>query len=229
MSRLAATITTTVLAILSYVLVTACTDNIFFTSAPVHTSGNATGKKAAIAIRDAVPGYLQWGTEHFTVPYLEKYYDDCYYINQQATDNRKAAFLAALTSALKKYKTVDLYLLAHTNYYFKWVKEIKPALRKNLRLVYNSGCENIEQAATWLTLGAKTYIGHPGRSASPLFYFYFLRRWTRNATLEDAVRGSNRGMNKLLNIGGFFSSELHPNQIYHQSVAHISGDSTLHF
>lgn len=229
MSRLAATIITTLLAIFSYYLVTACTDDIFLNASPNGSTNSDSTKKAAIAIRDAAPGYLQWGTEHFTVPYLERYYDEWHYFNQAPNDNQKADFLGALTRALKKYKSVDLYLLAHSNYYYSWVKEIKPALRKNLRLVYNSGCENIAQGRTWLKLGAKSYIGHPGRSASPLFYFYFLRRWTRNATLEDAVFSSNKGMSKLLNIGSIFSTALHPDEVYQESAAHILGNSFLRF
>ncbi len=224
MSRIAATIATFLLAAFSYILVTACTDNFLL------PAGNSSHQqKAAIAIRDAAPGYLQWGTEHFTVPYLEKYYTDWYYINEEPGNNHKKAFQNALITALKKYTTVDLYLLAHTNNYYKWVREIKPALRKNLRLVYNSGCEDLNQANTWLKLGAQTYIGHPGRSASPLFYFYFLRRWTRNGSIEHAVRTANNGMYKLLNIGGFFSPELNPTEVYDQSVAHISGNTRLQF
>jgi hypothetical protein len=226
MSRLAATIITLLLTIFSYCLVTACTDHFL-----LGTSGTSahTGKKAAIAIRDAVPGYLQWGTEHFTIPYLERYYDEWYYINQEPGNNRKNNFLNALRTALKKYKTVDLYLLAHSNYYYEWIREIKPALRKNLRLVYNSGCEDLEQAATWIRLGAKTYIGHPGRSASPLFYFYFLRRWTKGGEILKSLRSSNQGMDKLLQIGSLFSAAVHPSEMYNQSAAHIMGDSTLHF
>ncbi|MBL7728561.1 MAG: hypothetical protein JNM68_12780 [Dinghuibacter sp.] len=224
MSRIAATIATFLLAVFSYILVTACTDNFLLPAG--HSSHQ---QKAAIAIRDAAPGYLQWGTEHFTVPYLEKYYTDWYYINEEPGNNHKKAFQNALITALKKYTTVDLYLLAHTNNYYKWVREIKPALRKNLRLVYNSGCEDLNQANTWLKLGAQTYIGHPGRSASPLFYFYFLRRWTRNGSIEHAVRTANNGMYKLLNIGGFFSPELNPTEVYDQSVAHISGNTRLQF
>jgi hypothetical protein len=225
MKRLYAITGTLILTVFSYYLVTACTDGILTPAAPATRS-----QSAAIAIRDQVPGYQQWATEHFTAPYLDRYYNQSWYFTQTSNANRKQEFLNALRQALTRYQWVDLYLLAHTNTYYRWVKEIKPALRKRLRLVYNSGCDNLDQGQLWLKLGAQTYIGHPGRSASPLFYFYFLRRWTRGDALEHAVTASNSGMGKLLDIGSFFSQgRLNANFVFNESQAFIYGNRHIRF
>jgi hypothetical protein len=208
----------------AYWLVTRCTDGILMARPSLNKN-----PKAAIAIRDPAPAYQQWGTAHFTQPYLEKYYNEWRYFNQEEGDHQKEDFLLALKNLLQRYKQVDLYLLAHSNNYYTWVKQIPPSLRKNLRLVYNSGCRDDEQAKTWLQMGAKTYIGHPGYSASPLFYFFFLRRWTRNADIASAVKASNNGMQKLLRIGKLFSQSLDPNQVYQQSEGMIHGNQKLKF
>jgi hypothetical protein len=221
MKRLYAIIGTLGLTFFSYFLVTACTDVVL---TPASSS-----ESAAIAIRDEAPGYEQWGTEHFTTPYLNRY-RQFWYFNQTGRGSRKKEFLNALRFALNKYEHVDLFLLAHTNTYYRWVKEIKPALRKKIRLVYNSGCDNLDQGQQWLKMGVQTYVGHPGRSASPLFYFYFLRRWTHGASVHEAVAASNSGMGKLLDIGSFFSQGgLDAGTVYENSKACIYGDRTARF
>ena len=85
---------------------------------------------------------------------------------------------------------MDLYLLAHHNHYVNWVAQVPAAARSHLRLVYNTGCRDVRQGPRWLNLGARAYVGHPGESASPVFYFFFLRRWTRGYSLGEAVERS---------------------------------------
>jgi hypothetical protein len=225
MKRVYAIMGTVLLTVFSYYLVTACTDRIVRDSAV-----ESHQHTAAIAIRDPAPGYQQWGTEHFTRPYLNRYYSQSWYFNQTDDYDVRGAFMNTLQRALQQYQAVDLYLLAHTNNYYTWIKELKPALRKKIRLVYNSGCDNLDQGKTWLKLGAKTYIGHPGRSASPLFYFYFLRRWTRGDALQHAVEAGNDGMDKLLQIGAFFSNgRLNAGHVYDESKATIYGNRHIRF
>ena len=48
--------------------------------------------------------------------------------------------------------------------------------------------------AQGLELGADAFVGHPGTSLSPFFYFYFLRHWTRDEALGEIVELSNRRM-----------------------------------
>jgi hypothetical protein len=102
---------------------------------------------------------------------------------------------AAIVALLLPY----LFLLAHGNSFIHWVRELPPERRSRIRLVYNAGCQNLQQGPMWLRLGAKAYVGHPGVSESSVFYFYFLRRWVRDgATLENAVAESNGLMQSAL-------------------------------
>lgn len=172
---------------LAYAVVVALTDQVFWdTGAPL-------GKelRAAIAIRDNVSSFQKWGSKHFTAPYLYKYYDAAWYFTQTGQGDCKETFLSTLDTALQRYPEVDLFLLAHSNQYIAWVAETPPKRRRHIRLVYNTGCRDLRQGPSWLGLGAKAYVGHSGLSASPVFYFFFLRRWTRGLTLNDAVEESN--------------------------------------
>lgn len=147
--------------------------------------------RAAVAIRDNVTSFQKWGTRLFTWRYLTRYYAAAWYFTQSKADNQKEAFLACLDSALEHYPTVDLFLLAHTNEYVSWAATLPESHRQRIRLVYNTGCHNLPQGQQWLELGAKVYVGHPGVSTSPVFYYYFLRRWVRGVPVRQAMEESN--------------------------------------
>lgn len=150
---------------------------------------------AAIAIRDNVIPFQKFGTRLFTLPYLEKCYGRVCYFTQEGKYDKKNAFVDSLNVLLEQYPVVDIYLLAHANTYHRWVEEVPEELRKNIRLVYNTGCAGSDQCANWLSLGAKTYVGHPGKkSISPVFYFFFLRRWAAGERLDKALAESNERM-----------------------------------
>src|SRR5262249_19187888 len=146
--------------------------------------------RAAVAIRDDVPPYQKWGTKAFTSSYLTKYYAKSYYITQTNHDDGRNDFITDLRSALTQYEYVDIFLLAHSNTYVDWVRDVDPHLRRKIRLVYNTGCNDASQAEQWLHLGANTYIAPPGLSQSPLFYFFFLRRWTMGYNAGPATAQS---------------------------------------
>src|SRR5437868_1728633 len=61
-------------------------------------------RRAAVAIRDHVPAFLKWGTKVYTLPYLEKYYGQVYYITQFPEQDNHAEFISNLTSALTGYE-----------------------------------------------------------------------------------------------------------------------------
>jgi hypothetical protein len=159
-------------------------------------------RRAAVALRDDVIPFQKWGTKVFTLPYLEQYYDHTVYLTQSSDDTAQQAFVAALTQALTRYDSVDLFLLAHTNHYIDWVATIAPTLRAKLRLVYNTGCYDAAQAQAWLQLGADTAVAHPGLSDSPVFYFFFLRRWTLGESLDQVVVASNMRMRDVFEVAG---------------------------
>lgn len=147
--------------------------------------------RAALAIRDNVTPFQKWGTKLFTQDYLDRYYDASWYFTQRKKGALKEEFVACLDEALERYPNVDLFLLAHTNEYIDWVAALPAERRAHLRLVYNTGCHNLPQGPRWLELGAKVFVGHPGQSWSSMFYVYFLRDWTRGATVQEAMDASN--------------------------------------
>ena len=103
-----------------------------------------------------------------------------------------------------------------------------PELRQHLRLVYNTGCYGTQQKNIWLGLGANTYVGHPGLSASPIFYFYFLRRWANGETIHTALTQSNQAMQQLLMRGqylGFSPSQIQ--WLWQESQAQAFGQEEL--
>jgi hypothetical protein len=149
--------------------------------------------RAAVALRDHVIPFQKWGTKLFTLPLLEEAYDDVVYLTQDRPGDKRAELVAALGRALSEHDDVDLFLLAHGNRFVDWVEAIDPALRAKLRLVYNTGCSGAWQADDWRAAGADVYVGHAApQSMSPAFYFYFLRRWARGWTLDEAVGAANR-------------------------------------
>ncbi len=167
---------------------------------PLWPSRPAAGRerRAALAIRDDVIPFQKWGTRAFTLPYLERHYDRVWYFTQSKTERKRAEFEGALAEALGAYDAVDLFLLAHANAYVSWVADLDPALRSRLRLVYNTGCGDADQAARWLELGAKSYVGHVGESNSPVFYVYFLRRWVLGERVGEATDEGNALMARAL-------------------------------
>jgi len=188
--RRALIISLTIPFLLYLLLLAMLGENVFlFTRMP-----DGRESRAALAIRDDVFPFLQWGTRLFTQPYLRKYYAEYWYFTQAADGQHEHEFTAALAHALATYPNVDLYLLAHTNKYIKWVETLPESQRQRIRFVYNTGCYNEKQGPDWLALGANTYIGHPGVSLSPFFYFFLLRHWTQGATLAETLELGNRRM-----------------------------------
>jgi hypothetical protein len=175
-------------------------------------------RRAALAIRDNVTPFQKWGSKQFTLPCLNAGYDAAWYFTQNRRGGSKEEFLKQLEAALEKYPEVDLYLLAHSNHYLDWVTELPTAARSHLRFVYNTGCWDIKQGTRWLDLGARAYIGHPGESASPLFYFHFLRRWMRGQTLDEAMKEGNQLMRlELDRAEALFAGRLNAAKIFKES------------
>jgi hypothetical protein len=185
-------------------------------------------KRAVLAIRDSVPSYEQFGTEIFTEPYLNAYYDESYYFTQKGRDDQKELILESLKRLTTNYDCVDIFILAHTNPYLYWFESLPKNLRKKIRLVYNTGCRNANQGNRWLELGAEAYIGHQGKtSLSPFFYVYFLRRWVSGYRLDVAVKEANKIAKDEINL---FKDKLpNPGQMDYveQTHAHLFGAPIL--
>ncbi|MEO1269284.1 MAG: hypothetical protein AAFX99_14365 [Myxococcota bacterium] len=185
--------------------------------------------RAAIAVRDRVVPFQMWGSMIFTRPLLHAVYGSTYYLAQHnRREPLEPEFVAALEKALHNHDHVDLFLISHSNRIHWWVTRIDPELRQRLRLVYNTGCYDSSQSRRWLALGADTYIGHPGLSASPVFYFYFLRRWARGQSARQSTETSNGLMKRMLftvlpRTGG----RLNPERVWRDSQATLSGEQEV--
>ena len=216
-----ALLSATIIPILLFLLLIVLTDRPFW-SGDISKGKN---QRAAVAIRDNVTPFQKWGTRIFTWPYLTNSYGTTYYFTQTSwRDNRKEDFQNSLKVALENYEQVDIFILAHANVYHLWVAEIDEDLRTKIRLVYNTGCGDASQAERWLVLGADTYIGHPGASISPVFYFYFLRRWTQGYDVEEALEQSNRlTRNLLVRVAYFSIDQSEMEMIWKDSKAELSG------
>jgi len=225
MSRRDAVFVVFLIALVSFLGLQRVVERCFWYKAP----SQARAKRAAIAIRDHVIPFQKWGTRQFTLPYLTAYYDKAWYFTQSEKHNHASVFLERLEKALERYEAVDLFLLAHGNHYYLWVSKIPWQKRQRLRLVYNTGCKDLWQRRMWIGLGAKAYISHPGVSASPIFYVYFLRRWVLGLPIPEAMDISNRSMETILHIARpILPAPYTPERVYRESKAFCYGQCSLH-
>jgi hypothetical protein len=155
---------------------------------------------AALAVRDDVVGWQEWGTRTHSEPFLERAYRSYRYLEEQGSTraDHRLRFREELAALLATHQAVDLFLLAHANRYLREVERLDPALTARLRLVYNTGAGDLDQAHAWLALGAKAYLAHPGANVAPLFYARFLPRWVAGDRLEVAVAASNQATQELI-------------------------------
>lgn len=189
--------------------------------------------RAAIAIRDEVNKYQQWGSMLFTYPMLKQGYHRVFYFNQMHSDeDQKDAIIETLKHTLKNYKYTDLFLTIHgSDRYLRWIqKNIPFTLSRKLRLVYSTGCGDAKQGPKWRALGATAYVGHPGKiSVSPIFYFYFLRRWVHGYPLNRALHEANWYTHQhLLLLGRLSFGLLRGPHLSRDTHAILYGPSNLH-
>ena len=79
-------------------------------------------------------------------------------------------------------------------------------------------------------MGADTFVGHPGDSASPVFYFYFLRRWGGGLSANDAQQEANARMARLLGLAQLvnpFQVDL-DDDVFLDTKAVLHGDGGIH-
>jgi hypothetical protein len=193
--------------LITFALVAFCfLTTLFLTDSPVSKLPTPTCKIAAIAIRDNVIAEQKYGTRLFSFPYLKKYYTDVAYFTQSNDSTYQQTFTEKLTELLVQNDSVDVYLLAHSNSYYRWFTDVDSNLRTRLRLVYNTGCSGAQQAHYWKELGARYYVAHESaESISPVFYFYFLRRFTNGHSLSESIYESNKAMHQKLKRIQFIS------------------------
>ena len=174
-----------------------------FVERPFLRSSDPRGReqRAAIAIRDDVIAFQKWGSRAFSKPYLDRYYVSVVYLTQTDPYDKRNEFQAALMEAAAAHQSVDVFLLAHSNHFVDWVRELPEEVRGKLRLVYNTGCDDASQGSKWLAIGADAYVAHKGISMSPVFYVYFLRRWTLGETIANSLSTSNHLTSRFIGYG----------------------------
>ena len=196
-----------------------------------------TVSHAAIAFRDDVPGYQKLASEKYALHYLDGTYESVEYVEATATDDGETRLLTAITTAASKHDTVDLFFLTHGNTYDSWASTLSGRTRAKLRLVYNTGAGNARQGTSWLSLGARAYVGHPGGNVAPLFLTYFLPRWVKGIDLRTAVDESNAETKSDLTgslakrvsgvLDSFGGPHLDPPKLWAGTEAQLHGDPTL--
>lgn len=194
-------------------------------------------RHAVVVLRDHVPAYQKLASQKFTLHYVESAYDACTYLEATATDDARARLLDALRTAASTNDTVDLLLLAHGNRYDTWVAALEPAARAKLRLVYNTGGGDAPQGPSWLRLGARAYVGHPGSNVAPVFLAHLLPKWVDGARLEDAVAEANRKTKDELTsktasaiatvVEAFGGPKTDPSKLWAGTEAQLTGDGTI--
>ncbi len=222
--RLVAVLVVVAMPLVSVSLVATCVERPFWPMAR-RASKSVRG---AVAIRDNVIPFQKWGTRAFTVPYLDRCYERVVYLTRVTGDDKRDAFVDAVRSLAMECETVDVFLLAHGNQFVGWASTLDAATTGKLRLVYDTGCGDVTQASRWIGLGAKAYVGHVGLSASPVFYVYFLRRWSAGWSLDRAVDAANEETAGLLRETWVFG--VAPDAIEGMIIgsrAELSGTTTL--
>lgn len=188
-------------------------------------------KRAAIMISDKKNGYDKLYVKMCNYPYLQKYYHDFMYLGQHRKNNREKqrALLDTIASFLEKHEKVDLYFMSHGWRYHKILKYLPYELTSKIRLVYNTGCGSAIYHRQWLALGADTYISHVGkRSASPIFYTYFFRRWVAEWEVDKATKESNKMTYTLLtNLESYIPQPNKGGTLADHTVAKIYGNLSL--
>ena len=194
-------------------------------------------RHAAVAFRDDVPGYQKLASEKYALHYLEGVYESVEYVEANAADDGEARLLVAIAAAAGKCDTVDLFFMSHGHRYDTWISTLAAPVRAKLRLVYNTGAGDSRQGSSWLTLGARAYVGHPGGNVAPLFLTYFLPRWVKGVDLRTAVNEANRETKddltgswvkrvaELVDTAG--GPHLDPPKLWAGTEAQLWGDSTL--
>jgi hypothetical protein len=208
------------------------------TDPPIAVLRKDTTRCAALAVRDNVDPIEKLGTWAFVLPRLERAYAEVRHSTQGGripfgwgSDDQRSECVAALRDLLDRHESVDLFLLAHSNSFHRWVEEIEPEARARIRLVYNSGCwcGGEKEVARWLALGVRAYVAHPGAADHAAFFVPFFRRWIAGVPLARAVDEANQRTDaffrRLAWIGG--DSVVPTMQKWNASRAQIWGERDL--
>lgn len=186
--------------------------------------------RGAFVFRDNVAGWEKLGSKLLALGQLRPAYDELVYVTQRA-DRRKfdhTELIDPLRGLLERHPVIDVFLFAHGNSFIYTIEtHIPEHLRRKIRLVYNTGCNCADQGEYWLRLGADSYIGHPGRSASSYFCLYFIRRWVRGWSVEAAVDDSNRRAKTRIELMQRLSLGALPADLWSGSKADLTGDINL--
>jgi hypothetical protein len=190
-------------------------------------ASTSRSKRAAIGLRDHEIPFFKQGTKLYTLPNLQRHYNEVAYFTQDDLWWKQLHVVTPhLRRLLETHEVVDIWLLVHgRKAWWQWLEALPPELCQKVRLVYSTGCADASDETTleWLQLGATSYVSHPGQiSASPFFYFYFLRHWLRGESLQDAVAHANDRIEPILKSLPE-SPRLHPERLWLDTRAELFG------
>ncbi|MBC7862960.1 MAG: hypothetical protein IAF38_08285 [Bacteroidia bacterium] len=183
--------------------------SVIVTDYPLSFSSLSKKNISAIVLRDNVSPLQKRGTAWLTFHYFEQYYAEFDYIETSHRHFYKPdqkEFIYNLNRLLKSSDSVDVFFLAHGNFYYEMLNEVDSVLRKKIRMAYNSGCGNNDQCLYYQKQKVNYYVAHSGdNSISPVFYIFFIRRLFSEPGLAQAVKKSNEPAEKVLSL--FISDE----------------------
>jgi len=145
---------------------------------------------AAVAIRDHVPLIQKYFTARFTQPHLRAY-DRSWYITATRNNRAEDEFLRAVSEATLQFENVDIFVLVNTSHYYTVLRDLPPAQRQRIRMVYNTGAGGARETRGWVSLQLRAYVGHAAGNVAPLFYVHFLPLYLQGEPLDLTVEEAN--------------------------------------
>ncbi|HTM22687.1 MAG TPA: hypothetical protein VL172_19325 [Kofleriaceae bacterium] len=147
-------------------------------------------------------GLTQWASLNFSSSLLDSYAE--WAVFEPARGDLLAdgpvyrKLLRRIERAAARRDAIDLFIFAHDNDFVGLLDDLAPAVSAKLRLVYNSGCDDIRQYDRWLAHGVHAYVGHPDDSCSQMFVYHFQTRWWSGMPLLQAVGEANGATRDML-------------------------------
>jgi hypothetical protein len=192
---------------------------------------------AAFAVVNNPPAIVNEATKSFIQPLLDSYEESAVLVDSAPIGGgaQLPQFAARLRRALERRRAVDLFLLAHTNFYWGLLGGIPVELRRKIRLVYDSGCFGAWLAKEWRRRGAQAVVAHRGESCSPLFINRFRTYWWAGLSVGAAVARANHDLERVLLQGRrrdaledlYFCGADRPRAALNDTRGELFGDATV--
>jgi len=155
--------------------------------------------------------YKSYGVSLFGHYGLDRY--DGVFVSEERGSFILAAALervhSALEAAARNYEQIDVFIIGHQNIITIFLKTFK--FKHKIRFVYNTGCDNAEDGPGMIKGGySRIYVGHPGTSASPLYFPSLVTSWVSGKSADEAIKNANAETHQgvIFRVAGAFSPKL---------------------